>query len=57
MKERDFYDAAWERLVALRSYKLISTRSRSFRLTRRGIEFLKHEDKEFYLGKIMLSDK
>ena len=34
MKERDFYDAAWERLVALKSYKLISTRSRSFILTR-----------------------
>ena len=53
----DFYDAACERLAALKSYKLIYKRNKSFRLTRRGVEFLKHEDKEFYIGKIILSDK
>lgn len=57
MKESNFYDAAWGRLVALKSYKLISPSSKSFRLSRRGVEFLKHEDKEYYLGKILLSDK
>lgn len=56
MKEKDFYDAVWERLVALKSYKLIS-RGKSFRLTKRGFEFLKHEDKEYYLGKILIGDK
>jgi len=54
---KDFYDAAWERLVALKSYKLISIRNKTFRLTKRGVEFLKHEDKEYYLGKILLMDK
>jgi|Deesub1362B_J571_1020462.scaffolds.fasta_scaffold00589_10 hypothetical protein len=57
MKKTDFYDATWERLVALKSYKLISIRNNTFKLTRRGVEFLKHEDKEYYLGKILLMDK
>ena len=57
MRKTDFYDAAWERLVALKSYRLISVRNKTFRLTKRGIEFLKHEDKEYYLGKILLMDK
>ena len=57
MEKREFYDATWERFVALKSYKLISIRNKTFRLTRRGIEFLKHEDKEYYLGKILIMDK
>ena len=57
MRKKDFYDAAWERLVALKSYKLVSIRNKTFRLTKRGVEFLKHEDKEYYLGKILLMDK
>ena len=57
MRKSDFYDAVWERLTALRSYKLISRRRNTFRLTKRGVEFLKHEDKEYYLGKILLMDK
>ena len=57
MKKSDLYDAAWERIVALKSYKLISIRNNTFRLTRRGIEFLKHRDKEYYLGKILIMDK
>lgn len=57
MKKSGFYDAIWERITALRSYKLISVRGGDIRITKRGFEFLKHENKEYYLGKILLMDK
>ncbi|MEM4496399.1 MAG: hypothetical protein QXM06_03785 [Archaeoglobaceae archaeon] len=56
MKTEDFYDAVWERLCALRHYKLIS-RGRKFRISKRGEEFLKNQDKEYYLAKITIEEK
>jgi len=57
LKGKIFYDAVWERLTALKSYKLISAEKNEIKLTQRGIEFLKHDDKAYYLGKILLMDK
>jgi len=55
--DETFYDAVWERLVALKSLKFVSRRKRGLRITKRGIEFLKHEDREYYLLKILISEK
>ena len=46
-----------ERLTALKSYKLITVRGKTIKLTKKGIEFLKYRNKEYYLGKLLLIDK
>jgi len=56
-EEDRFKNAVFERLISLKSYKLITIRNKDFRLTSRGNEFLKHEDKEYYLAKLLLMDK
>ena len=52
-----FYDSLWERMNSLKSLKFISITNNKIKLTKRGKEFLNHEDKEYYLGKILLEDK
>jgi|CZCB01.1.fsa_nt_gi hypothetical protein len=57
MNKTKLYDATFERLTALKSYKLISVKKRRLRVTERGFNFLKHDNKQYYLGKILLTDK
>ena len=46
-----------ERWAALQSYNFIKITNNDFKITPKGNEFLKHEDKEYYLAKITLMDK
>lgn len=57
MNKRDLYLATFERLTALKSYKLIETRKQKIRVTERGFNFLKHDNKRYYLGKLFITDK
>ncbi len=57
MNKTKLYEATFERLTALKSYKLISVKKRKLRVTERGFNFLKHDNKWYYLGKILLTDK
>jgi hypothetical protein len=57
MNKRELYSATFERLTALQSYKLITIRKQKLRVTERGFNFLKHDNKRYYLGKILITDK
>ena len=57
MNKQDLYLATFERLTALKSYKLIETRKQKIRVTERGFNFLKHDNKRYYLGKLFITDK
>ncbi|MCT8337627.1 DUF91 domain-containing protein [Methanoculleus sp. Afa-1] len=57
MNKNKLSEATFERLTALKSYKLISVKKRRLRATGRGFNFLKSENKQYYLGKILLTDK
>jgi len=57
MRSEDFYYAVWERLCALRYYGFVSRNAKKFKLTKRGEEFLKSQEKELFLAKITVLDK
>ena len=57
LKENDYYNAFFERYTSLKSYKFIAKSKNTLKFTERGLEFLKHDDKEYYLGKILIMDK
>lgn len=57
MNKQELFSATFERLTALHSYKLIVTRKQKLRVTERGFNFLKHGNKRYYLGKVLITDK
>jgi hypothetical protein len=53
----EYYNAIFERYISLKSYKFIAKSKNKLIFTERSLEFLKHDDKEYYLGKILIMDK
>lgn len=57
MNKTKLYEATFERLNSLKSYKLISIKEHKLQVTKRGFDLLKHDNKQYYLGKLILTDK